>query len=321
VLIDFREVAISGSVGIASFPEDGEDLESLVKHADAAMYRAKERGRNTFQHYSAELNRIAVEREGLERRVRAALQNHEFFLDYQPEIDLASGKVVAAEALLRWKDPSTGVVLPADFLPLAEENGTIIPIGEWVLDRSIADLAAWREQGVNITLSINVSARQVQHHEFASAFERALKAHGVPASKVRIEIPEPALMTDSDYIDRTVRKLQALGVQVAIDNFGTGYSSLGLVRGFSVQAVKIDKSLVSSCVDKAECAAIVQAVGAMAHNLGLAVIAAGVETIEERYLVASLGCDRAQGMLIGKPGDWAQIARAVAAEKPAVPAD
>ncbi|HLX24342.1 MAG TPA: EAL domain-containing protein [Usitatibacter sp.] len=307
VLIDFNEVAISGSIGIASYPEDGDDVETLVKNADAAMYQAKERGRNTFQHYSEDLHNVALARADIEQRVRAALENGEFYLEYQPEIDLASGERVAVEALLRWKEPITGVVMPADFLPLAEESGTIVAIGEWVLERALADLAAWREHGLNLVLSINVSGRQLQHAEFPTVFQRALKTHGIAADKVRIEIPEPALMTESDAIDRSVSALQELGVHVAIDNFGTGYSSLGLVRGFAVQAVKIDKSLVSSCVDKPECAAIMQAVGSMAHNLGLVVVAAGAETAEERYLIASLGCDRAQGLLIGEPVGWSEI--------------
>src|SRR5258706_261501 len=204
VLLDWREVKISCSVGIASFPEDGDEVETLVKNADTAMYQAKERGRNNFQFYSADLNRLTLERAELERRVR-------------------------------------------------------------------------------------------------------------------LEIPEPALMQSSDTVDRAVRALQALGLQIAIDNFGTGYSSLGLVRGFAVQAVKIDKSLVSSCTNKRECAAIVGAVGAMAKNLGLIVIAAGVETEEEKKLVASLGCERAQGNLIGRAVDWAEIT-ALAGAPAAVPA-
>jgi len=309
VLIDFHEVAISASMGIASFPEDGDDLDTLMQNADAAMYQAKESGRNTFRHYSTELHNAAIARADIEQRVRSALENGEFYLDYQPEIDLASGERVAVEALLRWKDPSSGVVMPSSFLPLAEESGTIIAIGEWVIDRALADLAAWREQGMNLTLSINVSGRQLQHAEFPSVFARALEAHAIPADKIRVEIPEPALMVESEAIGRCVGGLQELGIHIAIDNFGTGYSSLGLVRGFSVQAVKIDKSLVSSCVDKSECAAIMQAVGSMAHNLGLVVVASGVETPEERYLIASLGCDRAQGILIGKPVSWLEIAK------------
>ena len=307
LLLDWREVNVQCSIGIATFPEDGEDAEALVKNADAAMYQAKERGRNNFQFYSADLNRITLERAQLEKRVRRGLENHEFFLLYQPEIELATGKLMAAEALLRWNDPDTGIVMPGDFLPLAEENGSIIPIGRWVMERALADLSSWQEQDVDLTLSINISARQLQHHEIAEELAASLAAHGIAAGKVRLEIPEPALLHDSDSPDRAVRALQALGVQIAIDNFGTGYSSLGLVRGFSVQAIKIDKSLVSGCTDKRDCAAIVGAVGAMARNLGLTLIAAGVETEEEKMFVAALGCDRAQGMLIGRPVDWAAI--------------
>ncbi len=274
VLLDWREVKISCSVGIASFPEDGDEVETLVKNADTAMYQAKERGRNNFQFYSADLNRLTLERAELERRVRRGLENHEFFLHYQPEVELASGKLKVAEALLRWKDPDTGVVMPADFLPLAEENGSIIQIGQWVLERALADLRAWQEQAVDVMLSINLSARQLQHPELVGEIAVSLKSHGVEASRVRLEIPEPALMQSSDTVDRAVRALQALGLQIAIDNFGTGYSSLGLVRGFAVQAVKIDKSLVSSCTNKRECAAIVGAVGAMAKNLAPAAVPA-----------------------------------------------
>ena len=320
VLLDWREVNVSCSIGIAGFPHDGEEVEVLVKNADAAMYQAKERGRNNYQFYSSDLNRITVERAKLEKRVRRGLENHEFFLQYQPEIELATGRLKAAEALLRWKDPDTGVVMPADFLPLAEENGSIIQIGQWVLERALADLSSWQEQGVDLTLSINISARQLQDHELASGMAKSLQAHGVSPSRVRLEIPEPALMHDSDTADRAVRALQALGLQIAIDNFGTGYSSLGLVRGYAVRAVKIDKSLVSGCASKRDCAAIVGAVGAMAKSLGLTVVAAGVETEEEKKLVASLGCDRAQGHYIGPPVDWAAIS-ALAGAQAAIPAE
>jgi diguanylate cyclase (GGDEF)-like protein len=273
VLIDWREVKISGSVGIASFPEDGEDLEVLMKNADAAMYQAKERGRNNFQFFSAELNRLTMQRAELEVRVRQALEHQEFFLQYQPEVSLATGRIEAVEALLRWKDPGPGVVLPAGFLPSAEENGTIVAIGDWVLDRALGDLASWRERGMDITVSINLSARQLFQPDIAARLERAMHTHDVPPRFVRLELPETALMAESDKTDRSVRSLQRLGVQIAIDNFGTGYSSLGLVRGFSVNAVKIDRSLVSSCQNKRECAAIVHAVGAMARDLGITVIA------------------------------------------------
>ena len=315
VLLDWREVSVSASVGIASYPDDGEEVEALLKNADAAMYQAKERGRNNFQFYSTDLNRITIERAQLEKRVRRGLENQEFFLQYQPEVELATGKMKAVEALLRWTDPDSGIAMPAAFLPQSEENGSNIQIGRWVLERALADLSSWQDLGLDLTLSINISARQLQHHEIADEIGASLKAHGIAASKVRLEIPEPALTRDTESADRAVRALRALGLQIAIDNFGTGYSSLGLVHGFSVQAVKIDKSLVSGCIDKRECAAIVGAVGAMAKSLGLTVIAAGVETAEEKQLVASLGCDRAQGNFIGRPVDWAQISELAGAGK------
>jgi len=301
VMLEWREVAISASVGIASFPEDGEDAETLMKHADLAMYQAKDRGRNNFQFYSSEFNRLSAERSEIEKRIRAGIERDEFFLQYQPEIELATGKVVAVEALVRWRSPPANVVMPPDFLPLAEENGTIIPIGRWVLARALQDLNTWRDAGLDLTLSINISARQLQQPELADNVRSALQAHGVPPKCLRLEVPETALMIESDAAARTVRALQSEGVDIALDNFGTGYSSLGLVRGYSLRAVKIDRSLVSSCPNKRECAALVQAVSAMGRNLGLTVIAGGVETEDERRVVAALGCDRAQGNFIGRP--------------------
>ena len=310
VLLEWREVNVSGSVGISSYPEDGEDVETLVKNADAAMYQAKERGRNNFQFYSADLNRMSVERAGLDKRVREALERGEFFLQYQPEIELATGRLAAVEALLRWKDPHSGVVMPPDFLPLVEENGAIIPIGQWVLERVLEDMKGWEEGGTELCVSINLSARQLAQPDLADAVAAALRKHGQPARRLRFEISEMALMGEYEGLQRTVRALQRLGTEIAIDNFGSGYSSLGLVRGFSVTAVKIDKALVSSCPNKRECAAIVHAVGAMAKNLGITVIAAGVETEEEKHIVQALGCDRAQGLLVGKPVGWAEIREA-----------
>jgi len=310
VLLEWREVQVSGSVGIASYPEDGDEVATLVKNADAAMYQAKERGRNNFQFYSAEMNRMSQERAGLDKRVRDALDRGEFFLQYQPEIELATGKLAAVEALLRWKDPDSGVVMPPDFLPLVEENGAIIPIGQWVLERALEDMKGWEETGLHICVSVNLSARQLAQSDLPDSVAAALRKHGQPASRLRFEISEMALMGEYEGLHRTVRALQRLGTEIAIDNFGSGYSSLGLVRGFSVTSVKIDKALVSSCPNKRECAAIVQAVGAMAKNLGITVIAAGVETEEERLLVQKLGCDRAQGLLVGKPVGWAEIREA-----------
>ena len=307
VLIDWREVAISASIGIASYPEDGLDLETLVKNADTAMYRAKELGRNNFQFYSPELNLLGNQRLQREKQVRDALASGELFLHYQPEIDFASGRFTAMEALLRWRDPGTGAVQAPDFLPLAEESGTINAVGRWVIDRAMQDLRGWREQGVDVVVSVNVAARQLQQHDFPDEVARALETHGVPARNLRLEVTELTLMQDSDVAHRVIRALRTAGVEIAIDDFGTGYSSLGLVRGLPVQVVKIDQSLVSSCVTKRECAAIVQATSAMSRALGIRLIAEGVETEEQRLLMESFGCDGAQGFLFAPPVDPEEV--------------
>jgi EAL domain-containing protein (putative c-di-GMP-specific phosphodiesterase class I) len=288
-------------MGIASYPEDGTDLETLVKNADTAMYRAKELGRNNFQFYSPELNLLGNQRLQREKQVRDALANGELFLHYQPEIDLESGRFTAMEALLRWRDPASGVVSAPDFLPMAEESGTINAVGRWVLDRALADLKTWREHGLDVLVSVNVAARQLQQHDFPQEVQKSLDEHGIPPRLLRLEVTETTLMIDSDVAARSVKALRALGVEIAIDDFGTGYSSLGLVRGLPIQVVKIDKTLVSSCVNKRECAAIVQATSAMARALGIRLIAEGVETEEQRKLMKNLGCDAGQGYLFAMP--------------------
>ena len=285
------------------------------------MYQAKERGRNNFQFYSAEMNRITVERARLEKRLRRALENQEFFLKYQPEVEIATGALKAVEAQLGWRDAETGAIMPADFLRLAEENGSIIQIGDWVLRRALADLKAWRELGLDLQLALTITARQLQHQDLVPDVSRALKDHAIEGPRVRIGIAEPALLQESDAAERTLRSFRALGLQTAIDKFGTGYSSLGFVRRFAVHAVNIDKSLVSGCHNKRECAAIIGAVCVLAKNLGHIVVASGVDTAEEKAIVAALGCDRAQGALISRPLDWAQIAALAGARTVAVPAE
>ncbi len=301
VVIDWREVHISCSIGIASYPEDGEEVEALVKNADIAMYQAKERGRNNFQFYSPELNKLTLQRFELETRLKGALERGEFFLQYQPEVDLDTGRVMGVEALVRWQDPKTGLVMPIDFIPLAEETGTIIPIGRWVLDQSLADLKAWRDQGLDLYVSVNISARQFQHHELVNEIFQALQAHSIEPRYLRLEVTETMMMHDPPAADRALRALKGLGVELAVDDFGTGFSSLSLVRRFPIHVVKIDRSFVAGCPQNRECVAIVQAVAAMAFTLGLRVVAEGVETEEQRTIVASLGCDGAQGFFFSRP--------------------
>jgi EAL domain-containing protein (putative c-di-GMP-specific phosphodiesterase class I) len=278
------------------------------------MYRAKELGRNNFQFYSPELNLLGNQRLQREKQVRDALANGELFLHYQPEADFESGRFVAMEALLRWRDPSSGVVLAPDFLPLAEESGTINAVGRWVLETALTDLKAWREGGNDVMVAINVAAKQLQQHDFTEEVQKALEAHAIPPRLLRLEVTELTLMQDSDVANRAIRNLRALGVEIAIDDFGTGYSSLGLIRGLPVQVVKIDKSMVSSCVSKKECAAIVQATSAMARALGIRLVAEGVETEEQKRLMKSLGCDAGQGYLFATPVEPQKVAELLKAK-------
>jgi EAL domain-containing protein (putative c-di-GMP-specific phosphodiesterase class I) len=308
VPVDWREAQVSASIGIASFPEDGEDIETLLRNADTAMYQSKERGRDNFQFYSPELNVISHRRLELERRVREALERDQLFVEYQPEIELATGRMVGVEALLRWDDPAAGVATPPEFMPVAEETGIAPAIGAWVLDRALADAREWREQGLQIVVAVNLSARQLQQGDLAEGVEKALAAHGVEPRALRLEVAEPVLMDGGDAAHRTLRALQALGVQMAIDNFGSGFSSLGLVRGLPFTVVKIDRALVSSCPVRRECAAIVEATASMAHALGVRVVAQGVESEEQRALMAQLGCDGAQGHYFSEPADRHRIA-------------
>ena len=301
VLIDWREVHISCSIGIASFPEDGEEVEALVKNADIAMYQAKERGRNNFQFYSPELNKLTLQRFELETRLKGALERGEFFLHYQPEVDLQTGRVLGVEALARWQDPKSGLVMPVDFIPLAEETGAIIPLGRWVLEQALIDLKSWRDQGLDLYMSVNLSARQFQHHELVNEIFQALQARGIEPRHLRLEITETMMMHDPPVAERALRALKGLGVELAVDDFGTGFSSLSLVRRFPIHVVKVDRSFVGGCPQNRECVAIVQAVAAMARTLGLRVVAEGVETEEQRDIVSSLGCDAAQGYHFSRP--------------------
>jgi EAL domain-containing protein (putative c-di-GMP-specific phosphodiesterase class I) len=281
---------------------------TLVKNADAAMYQAKELGRNNFQFYSAEKNEISRLRLLREQRIRGAIDRNEFFLEYQPEVDAVTNKVVAVEALLRWRDPEEGIVSPSVFMQLAEDTGAAHGIGMWVLDRALQDLRAWQERGLQVTLAVNFSARQLQHVELPDEAAALIRKHHVDPSRLRIEVQELTLLQESELVTRNVLAFRALGCEIAIDNFGTGYSSLGLVRGIPVQVVKIDKSLVSYCPNKRECAAIVQACAAISRNLGIRVVAEGVETAEQLETMRSLGCDSLQGYYVSRPTDAAGIA-------------
>jgi len=313
VVIEWKEVAISGSVGIASFPEDGESAEALLKNADTAMYQAKERGRNNFQFFSEELNQVTAQRFEMERRVRKGLERGEFFLVYQPEVDLASGRLCGVEALVRWREPGGEVRLPSDFLVHAEETGIILALGRWAVDTALRDMQVWRAQGLEVPVAVNLSARQMQDAEFVNHVFRSLQSTQAPARMLRLEITESALARDLAAADRTLRALKGLGVELVLDNFGADQASLAFITRFGMKGVKLDRTLVSSSGQKRESAALVHALVAMARALDLRVVAEGIEHEEERKLAASLGLHSGQGFLFGRPVESTRVPRLAAA--------
>ncbi len=305
------ELQVTCSVGVSVFPHDGRDAETLLRNADSAMYKAKELGRNTFQYFSAEMNRHATERLELLNSLRYALSNNEFLLQYQPKVDLASGRVIGAEALIRWHSAARGMVPPAAFIPLAEESGLIIAIGEWVLRTACAQNMAWRRAGLPaIPISVNLSPRQLARDDIVELVAQVLQSCGLEPCYLELEITENVVMRDVDKSLATLIRLKELGVKISIDDFGTGYSSLNYLKRFPVDTLKIDRSFVNDIATDAGDAAIVKAVISLAHILNLNVVAEGVETQEQRRFLMENDCDQVQGYYFGRPMPEPEFARA-----------
>jgi len=301
-LIDARQVYSGASIGISRYPEDGVDAETLLKHADAAMYLAKEQGRGGFRFFSAEINRAVAEKVMLENGMRLALQSGQFFLEYQPRVDLQRGEMVGVEALLRWEHPELGTLLPGRFIRLAEESGLIAPLGRWVLMEACRQVAAWHVQGMgSLGLTVNVSGRQFRIGDVAEEVARALEESGLPASCLELELSEGTLMDRSPEMLEALLDLRVLGVRLAIDDFGAGYSSLSYLQEFSVDAIKIDRSFIQHFKGAGDRAPIAEAIISMAHNLGIRASGKGVETEAQRYFLLSRGCDEGQGYLFAPP--------------------
>lgn len=296
------DIHLGASIGISLFPEDGTEVETLLKNADIAMYRAKERGRNNYQFYTAELAVNAMERFRMEAALRHALERAELVLYYQPKVELAEGKVVGAEALLRWRHPELGLVAPDRFISVAEDNGLILPIGEWVLRSACDQMQSWLAQGVPLRqVAVNLSAVQVLRGDVVGAVQRALRDSGLPAQHLELEITESVLMEHAEETIQVLDDLRALGVTIAVDDFGTGYSSLSYLKRFPIDALKIDQAFVRDIPADSNDAAIIRAVIALGHSLQLRVIAEGVETAEQHAFLIEEGCDTAQGFLFGRP--------------------
>jgi diguanylate cyclase (GGDEF)-like protein/PAS domain S-box-containing protein len=297
--VDF---VVSGSIGVGVYPEDGPDANTLLKNADSAMYQAKQTGRNNFQFFTPELNAVLMERLEIERRLRYALEREEFVLHYQPKLDLVDGRINGAEALIRWQPPGEPMVPPSKFIPIAEETGLIDQIGQWALVTACRQQQAFSQfAGRQLLMSVNVSPRQFQQGNLADMVGQVLLETGADPRFVELEITESTLAQDGGKFIKMLHELKKTGVKLAVDDFGTGYSSMAYLKDFPVDRLKIDKGFVSNLEQEPANEAILRAVVALGHSLGLRVIAEGVETGEQREFLKRIGCDELQGFWFSKP--------------------
>jgi len=300
--IDEHELFITCSIGISISPRDGGDVQTLLKHADVAMYRAKEQGRNSFQFFAFEMNARSLARVNMEKHLRRALENDELLVYYQPKVSLRSGRITGMEALVRWQSPELGMVSPDLFIPLAEETGLIDPIGDWVMRTACAQNKAWQEAGLRpLTVAVNLSARQFMQHNITSQIGLVLRETGLDPSFLEIEITESMVMQDVERVTAILKELKGMGIWLTMDDFGTGYSSLSYLKRFPFDKLKIDQAFVRGVTCDPENAAIVRAVIAMAHSLHLKVIAEGAETEGQLSYLRSHDCDEMQGFYFSRP--------------------
>lgn len=302
-----RDLFVTASVGTSIFPQNAQTADELVTFADSAMYRAKESGRNNAKFYDGTMHAHVLERMGLEQDLRQALARGELALVYQPVVDLRTRRVVAAEALLRWEHPVLGELLPAAFIPIAEESGIIVEITRWVLRTACTRAAELRGIFPDFRIAVNFSARDFYEVDCATIVGSILADTGIPAAALDIEVTENVML--SDLAPGALRRIGAMGVRIVVDDFGTGYSSLGYIKRLPVDAIKIDKSFIADVTEDQYDRGIVKAITTLAQTLGLRVIAEGIETEAQREFVAGLRCDQAQGFLFYRPGSWEELAR------------
>ena len=300
--IEEHELLLTASVGISIYPESGTEANSLLRNADASMYSAKESGRNRYRFYTEDLTSRVTERLRLERDLRGAIERDEIFVVYQPQIELATRRVIGAEALMRWRHPGRGLVLPASFIPVAEDSGLILSLGEHILRESCVQARQWHDRyGFDVSVAVNISAVQFRQKDFTEVVLRVLADTGISPSCLELEVTESVIMQGVESVVEKMRILGAHGIKIAIDDFGTGYSSLSYLRQFHVDRLKIDQSFIHDLPDNADAEAIIRAIVAMGRSLGLHVIAEGVETEVQAQFLQSIECDESQGYLYAKP--------------------
>ncbi len=297
-----QDIFVSASVGIANYPFDGRDTGVILKNADTAMYHAKKSGRNNFKFYNARMNESLTRRLQTETLLRGALDRDEFILHFQPKVSLADGRISGLEALLRWNHPEQGMISPADFIPILEDTGLIIPVGVWVIRKVCETLKSWEENNIRLVpIAINLSVRQLQVKGLAETVKHVVEASGINPALLEFELTESMLMIDPESAVEILRDIKSYGISLSVDDFGTGYSSLAYLKRFPLDALKIDRAFIKDITSNHEDAAITRAVIVLAHELGLKVIAEGVETVDQLELLVAYGCDQMQGYLFSKP--------------------
>jgi diguanylate cyclase (GGDEF)-like protein len=297
-----HELYATASVGVSLFPLDGEDSQTLLKNAGAALYRAKKSGGANYQFFTADMHELAARRLALETNLRRAIQNEEFLIHYQPRVSVDSLAITGVEALVRWQHPQLGLVSPSEFIPLAEDTGLIVPVGEWVLRKACEQNRRWQEQGfAPIHMAVNISARQFQHSELSETVIRILRESGLAPNYLELELTESSIMQNVDFAADVLTWWKNMGINISIDDFGTGFSSLASLKRLPIDALKIDQSFVRDATTDQDDAAIVMAITTLAHNLRLKVVAEGVETEEQLRFLQLLRCDEIQGFLFSKP--------------------